>query len=137
MFRFIILIVAAALGCAQSPMAPEPVVEPVVEEPIPEPTPEPLTPEEGRALLQEAGVPYSQASFLSAAHDGDLRLVEAFVAVGMDVNVQNEDQHYDTALMRASAQGHLDVVVFLLGAGCPTPISATACAPATSRFPTS
>ncbi len=100
-------------GCAQSPMAPEPVVE----EPLVEPTPEPLTPDQGRALLQEAGVPYSQASFLVAAHDGDLRLVEAFVAVGMDVNVQNEDQHYDTALMRAAQQGHLDVVVLLLGAG--------------------
>ena len=98
-------------------MAPEPVVEPVVEEPLAEPTPEPLTPAEGRALLQEAGVPYSQASFLSAAHDGDLRVVEAFVAVGMDVDVQNEDQHYDTALMRASQQGHVDVVVLLLRSG--------------------
>ncbi len=104
-------------GCTQNPMAPEPVVDPVVEEPLPEPPPEPLTPDQGRALLQAAGVPYSQASFLAAAHDGDLRLVEAFVAVGMDVNVQNEDQHYDTALLRASQQGHLDVVVFLLSAG--------------------
>ena len=118
MSRFIaLLIMATAFGCTQSPMAPEPVDEGIVEEPIPEPIPEPLTPEEGRALLQEAGVPYSQASFLVAAHDGDLRLVEAFVAVGMDVNVQNEDQHYDTSLLRASAQGHLDVVVFLLSAG--------------------
>ena len=98
-------------------MAPELVDESVVVEPIPEPTPAPLTPDQGRALLQEAGVPYSQASFLVAAHDGALRLVEAFVAAGMDVNVQNEDQHYDTALLRASQQGHLDVVAFLLSAG--------------------
>ena len=107
------------VACAKSPTAPDPSVE--IEEPtpetIPEPKPDPLTAEEGRAILQEAGVPYSQASFLAAAHDGDLALVEAFVAAGMDVNVQNEDQHYDTALMRASAQGHLDVVQFLLGEG--------------------
>ena len=107
------------VACAKSPTAPDPSVE--IEEPtpetIPEPKPDPLTAEAGRAILQEAGVPYSQASFLAAAHDGDLALVEAFVATGMDVNVQNEDQHYDTALMRASAQGHLDVVVFLLGKG--------------------
>ena len=107
------------VACAKSPTAPDPSVE--IEEPtletIPEPKPDPLTAEEGRALLQEAGVPYSQASFLSAAHEGDLALVEAFVAAGMSVDVQNEDEGYDTALMRASAQGHLDVVQFLLGEG--------------------
>ena len=104
------------VACAKSPTAPDPSVEieEPTPEPIPEPKPDPLTPEEGRALLQEAGVPYSQASFLSAAGAGDRTLVEAFVAAGMDVNVQNEDEGYDTALMRASAQGHLEVVQYLL-----------------------
>ncbi|MDE2808852.1 MAG: hypothetical protein OXN90_10590 [Gemmatimonadota bacterium] len=89
-------------GCAEkAPLAPapEPVVDPVAESV--EAPPDPLTPEQGRALLQEAGVPYSQASFLSAAGGGDRTLVEAFVAAGMDPNVQNEDEGYDTALMRA------------------------------------
>ena len=35
----------------------------------------------------------------------------------MDVNVQNEDEGFDTALMRAAGQGHLAVVRFLVEQG--------------------
>lgn len=110
---FALLILVAACN-VDSPVVPEITEEePLVEE-APAPQPEPLTPEESRAILQDRGIPYSQASFISAAGEGDLVVVEAFVAAGMDVNARNEDQGYDTALMRASAQGHLDVVQFLL-----------------------
>ncbi len=118
------------VACAKSPTAPDPSVEieEPTPEPIPEPKPDPLTPEEGRALLREAGVPYSQASFLSVAGGGDRTLVEAFVAAGMDPNVQNEDEGYDTALMRASAGGHLAVVRYLLSQGAQPNLRNASCA---------
>ena len=121
------------VACAKSPTAPDPSVEieEPAPEPIPEPKPDPLTPEEGRALLQEAGVPYSQASFLSAAGGGDRPLVEAFVAAGMDPNVQNEDEGYDTALMRASAARPPRHRAVPAGARVPTPTCVTRPAPAT------
>ena len=75
------------------------------------------SPEEARAFLADAGVPSSQASFLAAAEDGDLPLVKSFIRSGMAPNAQNEDQGFDTALMRAARQGHLDIVKFLVENG--------------------
>ncbi len=75
------------------------------------------SPEEARAALAERGIPYSQGSFLAYAQDGDLEVVRLFVEAGMDVNVQNEDEGFDTALMRAAGQGHLAVVRFLIEQG--------------------
>ena len=110
---FVLLIIVAACN-VDSPVVPEITEEETLVEEAPAPQPEPLTPEEARALLQDRGVPYSQASFLAAAGDGDLTVVRAFVAAGMGVNVRNEDEGYDTALMRASTKGHVSVVRFLM-----------------------
>ena len=113
---FVLLIALA--GCAvQSPVEPDPSQELLEEQSSAESTREPLSPAQARALLQERGVPYTQRSFLAAAGDGDLEIVQLFVQAGMDLNVQNPDENYDTALMRAAAGGHLDVVRYLYEQG--------------------
>ena len=97
MFRIIALLILA-IGCS-SPTAPPP------------------TPEEAHAALTDQGVPYSQASFLAVARDGDRSVVEAFLHAGMDPDSQNEDQGFNTALMGAARQGHIDIVKLLIESG--------------------
>jgi len=55
------------------------------------------------------------AQFIHAARMGDLEQVKRFLDEGMDVNATNRSE--DTALMEASASGHLEVVELLLVRG--------------------
>ena len=101
----------------------------------------PLLPEEARQRLEELEIPYSQQAFIERAAAGDLPAVRLFVWAGMDVNVQpytasgvyvslrddpkrfshlkyswfpqEGEKDNDTALMKASIGGHLEVVQFL------------------------
>ena len=97
--------------------------------------------EEARSELSERSIPYSQRSFVTYAQNGDLDVVRLFVEAGMDVNVQPYsssvayvaetkeddlvavwfpqpgDEDNNTALMKAAAQGHIEVVRFLVEQG--------------------
>ena len=148
MFYRIVCIAWIAAACSRpNPVVPAPEPEPVVEEPqevaVVEPTPP--TPQEARAALAERGIPYSQASFIAAAAQGDLAVVRLFVEAGLSVDVQPYtarsvlvssranptslhhlqksfypeagEQDNDTALMKASGKGHLAVVKLLVEAG--------------------
>ena len=89
---------------------------PYYEMTTPEETPT-RSPEEARAALAERSIPYSQSSFLAYAQEGNLEVVRLFVEAGLDINAQNEDEGFDTAVMRAASQGHLAVVRFLVEQG--------------------
>ena len=150
-------------GPEEEPEEPEPIVaesdtirvtlpERVVDDPVEEgpaepeepPEPEALSPEAARQALVDQGILYNQASFIKAAEEGNLEVVQWFIWAGMDPNVQpytaspvyvslrdnptrfahlrsswfpqgaDDD---DTALMKAAYGGHLDVVQFLMEHG--------------------
>ena len=104
----------------------------------------PLASEEALQALEDLGIAYSQRAFIEHAAQGDLEVVRLFVWAGMDVDVQpytarvvlvpnrpnptrfthlesswfpQEAEDNDTALMRASGGGHLEVVKFLVDNG--------------------
>ena len=104
----------------------------------------PLASEEAFQALEDLGVPYNQRSFIEQAGEGNLEVVRLFVWAGMDVNVQpyvartvlvpnrdrptalshlesswfpQEEEDNDTALMKASGNGDLEMVRFLLESG--------------------
>ena len=105
----------------------------------------PGSPDQARQQLSDLGVLYNQASFIEAAGNGNLNVVQCFIWAGMDPNVQpytaavvyvpkrnnptrfahlqyawypQEDrQDDDTALMKAAGNGHLDIVKFLFENG--------------------
>ncbi|CAM9820487.1 unnamed protein product [Pylaiella littoralis] len=62
------------------------------------------------ALMMSPG-----ARFITAASDGDLDAVRAFLKDGLDVNSQDWDKL--TALVAAASQGHLEVVKLLIEKG--------------------
>lgn len=143
----------AALSCSYiNPVASDPEPEPVtvadtIRVHLPEPEPEPviLTPQEARDALADRGIPYSQASFIAVAAQGDLDVVRLFVQAGLSVDVQpytarsvlvstranptslshlqkafypeEGEQDNDTALMKAAGNGHLAVVQLLVDEG--------------------
>ena len=59
--------------------------------------------------------PYGNTPLKIATVRGDLRLVQALLAVGASINAQNEDEM--TALHHAAGQRHYDVAAFLLRSG--------------------
>ena len=73
-----------------------------------------LTPQEARDRLKEEGVAYSQKSFFENTRQGNLEIVELFVVAGMDINIRNDEETQDTALMWASEAGHLEIVQLLV-----------------------
>lgn len=58
-----------------------------------------------------------EQSFLDAAMDGDVRLVQELLEKGVDVNVTYDDEDGTNALMQAAAGSHAEVVKALLEAG--------------------
>ena len=135
MTRIIFMVLPALLACGaledlRSPTGPEEQEQEV----------RPLLPEEARQELAELEIPYNQKAFIERAEAGDLTAVRLFVWAGMDPNVQpytasavyvalRDDpkrfshlkyswfsegvEDNDTALMKTSIGGHLDVVQFL------------------------
>lgn len=57
-------------------------------------------------------LPRRPIRFITAASDGDLDAVKAYLKDGLDVNSQDWDKL--TALVAAASQGHLKVVKLLL-----------------------
>ena len=134
MTRIIFMVLPALLACGaledlRSPTGPQ------EQEEI-----KPLLPEEARQRLAELEIPYNQKAFIERAEAGDLAAVRLFVWAGMNPNVQpytasavyvalRDDpkrfshlkyswfsegvEDNDTALMKTSIGGHLDVVQFL------------------------
>lgn len=87
----------------ESPPAPEP-----------PPQPPPPTPQEARNWLKENDVSYSQKSFFENVKDGNLKVVALFLIAGMDVDIRNEGETQDTALMWACEYKHFEIVKLLL-----------------------
>ena len=152
------LVVLAALSCSHldrlTNPEPDPDTSPATEPvaardtirvELPEREPVVPTPQEARDALADRGIPYSQASFIEAAAQGDLDVVRLFVQAGLSVDVQpytarsvlvstranptslghlqkafypeEGEQDNDTALMKAAGNGHLEVVKLLVDAG--------------------
>lgn len=70
---------------------------------------------DARAALADQGIPFTGASFLEWAGEGDLAMVELFVEGDMPVDTASFGRW--TALHVAAANGHLSVVRYLLEQG--------------------
>lgn len=66
-------------------------------------------------LSDDAGRRESIASFVAAAIDGERKIVELYLAAGMDINAQ--DQYMQTALYGAAAERKYSTAMMLLGRG--------------------
>ena len=64
-----------------------------------------------RQKLQQAGITYSQDSFIERVENGDLDTVRLFIDAGINVNGQNSEG--STALMKAAHIGLFSMVSFL------------------------
>jgi ankyrin repeat protein len=64
---------------------------------------------------KRSGEPTSESSLMRAAQRGDLSTVEAELAAGAEINLQ--DRHGRTALAYAVANGHIAIVEALLKKG--------------------
>jgi hypothetical protein len=68
-----------------------------------------------RQVLVQLNIPYTTDAWLGQAGAGDTTAVTAFLAAGMDPNAR--DIGRNSALMNATAGGHVDIVRMLLGTG--------------------
>lgn len=82
------------------------------------------SPEDARKELAALGAEYTAEEFVRAAYNGDIVMVELFLAAEMDVNRRatltsdfNDGTATHTALSAASIEANMDVVTSLLNAG--------------------
>ena len=70
------------------------------------------TPEAARSALDDRGIAYTSASFFERVQAGDVSAVRLFIAAGMDIHTQDDDDR--TALSVAAWEGHVEVVRILV-----------------------
>ncbi|KAL2847309.1 ankyrin repeat-containing domain protein [Aspergillus pseudodeflectus] len=68
-------------------------------------------------LLVEKGARELDFALLAASRGGNIDVMQFLMSNGADVNAQDEDGYYGTALQAASIDGHLETVGFLLQNG--------------------
>ncbi len=97
---------ALALAAASGPATARP----------PAPTPQAEGPAQtARRALAERDVPFEAHAFVSAAADGDLPLVELFLAAGMPASTR--DRFGVSALVEAARADRIEVLALLLASG--------------------
>jgi ankyrin repeat protein len=72
-------------------------------------------PERVRSTLAQMGIPYDADAFVRHAEKGDVQVVSLFLRAGMAPDAKNPEGQ--TPLMRAAAQGRLEVARTLVAAG--------------------
>lgn len=72
-------------------------------------------PEDAQRELERLNIPYSEDSFIKAAQNDNLRVIELFLAAGMNPNVKTKNGK--TVLMVATSRGFTEIVRALLREG--------------------
>jgi ankyrin repeat protein len=72
-------------------------------------------PDKYKAMIEDKGMPFTQASFISICNKKDLATAELFVKAGIDVNAV--DPNGNSALVIAANKNNADVVRFLMENG--------------------